>query len=175
AMIGILIELCVYRFLRRAGSSSLILFLSSLAVVIIIQNAIGMIFGSEIQVAQRQVEQGDLQIIGVKFTSLQAIASVVTIFIFSITWAFLRFTLTGKKMRAIANDPDLAEIIGIRRDRILLVAIAIGSSLAGIAGFLICYDTAVNPTSGFGVLLIGITAAIVGGIDNIPGTMLGGI
>jgi len=173
--LGLLIELSVYRPLRKVGASSLVLFLSSLTVLLIVQNAIGLIVGSEIQTVQSRIGQDTLQILGSTITSWQAISSGVTVLLFLIIWLLLRFTLTGKKMRAVSSDPDLAEVVGISRDNVLLIVIVLGSSLAGIAGFLVGYDTAVTPSSGLGVLLIAVTAAIVGGIGSIPGAMFGGL
>ena len=78
-------------------------------------------------------------------------------------------------MRAVTTDPELADAVGISRDNTLLLAICIGSTLAGGTGFLIGYDTALTPAGSFGVLLIAVTAVIVGGIGSIPGAMLGGL
>ena len=173
--LGILIEIGIYRPLRKAGSSSSILFLSSLASVIITQNIVGLIFGSEIQVARRYAERDSIQVLGARISSWQALSVGIAASLFIITWGLVRFTQIGRKTCAIATDPDLAEIVGINRGITLMLTICFGSALAGGAGFLICYDTGVTPISGFGVLLIGVTAAIVGGIGSIPGAMLGGL
>lgn len=173
--LGFLIEIGIYRPLRKVDSSSLILFLASLALLLIVQNTIGLMLGSEIQTVQFRTGQNSFHLLGSMVTSWQALSSGVTILLFVITWFLLRFTLIGKKMRAVATDPDLAEAVGISRDNVLLIVIVLGSALAGMAGFLIGYDTAMTPTSGFGILLIGITAAIVGGIGSISGAMLGGL
>jgi branched-chain amino acid transport system permease protein len=172
---GLLIELGIYKPLRKAGSSSLGLFLSSLATLLIVQNSIAVIFGSEIKVVGGRMSHKSFRLLDATITSWQVLSCSVTLFLFVMTWLLLRYTITGKKMRAVANDPDLAEIVGINRNGTLLIAMCFGSALAGIAGFLMGYDTAVTPTIGFGVLLIAITAVVVGGIGSVAGAMLGGL
>jgi len=173
--LGLMIEVLVYRPLRKLHSSSPILFLASLALLLIIQNVVGLTLGSEIQTVQSRVGQNSVHILGSMVTHWQAISIGVTILLFIVTWSLLRFTVMGKKMRAIATNPDLAEAVGISCDHVLLFVILLGSALAGIAGFLAGYDTAITPTSGFGILLIGVTAAVAGGIGSISGAILGGI
>lgn len=171
--LGVIVEVGVYRSLRKLNSSALIFLLSSLAVVVISQNVVGLTFGSEIQVS-RSIE-GSFQIGGGRITAWQAISSGVSIILFFVSWGLLRFTYLGRKIRAIATDPDLAEIVGVGKDSTFLFTVCIGSALSGVAGFLIGYDTAITPNMTFRILLVGVTAAIVGGIGSIPGAMVGGI
>jgi branched-chain amino acid transport system permease protein len=173
--LGLLMELAVYRPLRKAGSSSHVLFLSSLALLLIVQNSIALMVGSEIQVVRSPVSRHTFQVFGGTITSWQVLTAGVTIATFAVTWFLLRFTVIGKKMRAVATDPQLAEVVGINPDNVLVSVIVLGSALAGLAGFLTGYDTAVTPTSGFGVVLVGITAAVVGGVGSVRGAMLGGL
>lgn len=73
----------------------------------------------------------------------------------------------------MAADRTLATAIGVRVDYTMLLTIACGSALAGIAGFLVACDTAITPSTGFAVLLTAVTVAIIGGIGSIRGAMLG--
>ena len=172
--LGLIIEVCVYRPLRRLSSPPLIFFLSSLAVVVVIQNLIGLIVGSEIQVARAFVEDS-LQVVGARITLWQIISSAVAISLFVTVWGVTRFTHLGRKIRAVASDPELAIVVGINRESILLSTMCAGSALAGVSGFLIAYETAITPTGSFRILLVGITAAIVGGLGSVWGAMLGGV
>lgn len=77
-------------------------------------------------------------------------------------------------MRAVADDPLAASVVGINPNKIIMIAFAIGSALAGMAGVLIAYETNLEPTMGFNAILKGIIASIIGGIGSIPGAILGG-
>ncbi len=79
-------------------------------------------------------------------------------------------------MRAVANDPWLANATGIESDRVILFTFAIGSALAGFAGILISLDIDMTPTMGLNALMMGVVAVIVGGSGRpIPGVLLGAL
>ncbi len=77
-------------------------------------------------------------------------------------------------MRAVADDPIAARVVGIYPEKVIFMAFAIGSALAGAAGILISLETNIQPTMGFNAILKGIIASIIGGIGSIPGAVLGG-
>ena len=81
----------------------------------------------------------------------------------------------GKAMRAVANDPELANISGIDSNRVILLTFAIGSALAGIAGILVALDVDMTPTMGMNALMMGVVAVIIGGVGSIPGVALGAL
>jgi branched-chain amino acid transport system permease protein len=86
---------------------------------------------------------------------------------------FLGFTRTGKMMRAVADNPMLASLKGIDANRVAQLANFIGMGLAGFGGMLVALDTAVDPLTGFRVMLSIFAAAVVGGLGSIPGAVLG--
>jgi len=82
----------------------------------------------------------------------------------------------GKAMRAVSEDRDAAQLMGINVNRTIAVTFAIGSALAAIAGVLLCSASpALKPTTGSMPGIRAFTAAVFGGIGSIPGAMLGGI
>jgi branched-chain amino acid transport system permease protein len=175
AIAGCIMELVVYLPLRKRRSSPLVFLMASLALVVIVQNIVGLLFGSEIQVVGIWESQDSIQIAGASITQWQAISAFVSILLSIFAWFVVRHTSFGREMRAVAADEALADIVGIRSNRIILITIGLGSALAGIAGFLAACDTAIAPSNGLGVLLIGVTAAIIGGIGSVRGAMLGGL
>ncbi len=175
AVLGIAIEILVYRPLRRRRSPSLVLFLASLAILIIVENSVALLFGSEIQVFAGRGDSGSIRMLGAQLTSVQGGSAITALALFLFTWAFTCLSPVGKRMRAVACDPELASVVGIDERGILAVAMLVGSALSGASGFLLAYDTSATPTMGFTVLLIGVTAAIAGGMGSIPGAMLGGL
>jgi len=175
AFLGIAVEILIYRPLRRMRSPSLILFLASLAILIIVENTVALLFGSEIQVSAGRGDEGSLRVMGAQFTFVQGGAGVAALALFLVTWTFTRLGSIGKRMRAVACDPELAAAVGIDEKSTLAVSMLVGSALSGASGFLLAYDTSATPTMGFTFLLIAVTAAIVGGIGSLPGAMLGGL
>jgi branched-chain amino acid transport system permease protein len=78
-------------------------------------------------------------------------------------------------MRAVAEDPLAAATVGIDPERVILIAFALGSALAGMAGCMIAYETNLEPTMGMNAILKGIISSIIGGIGSIPGAVVGGV
>jgi branched-chain amino acid transport system permease protein len=90
--------------------------------------------------------------------------------------AFIRYTRVGKASRAVAYDREAAEMMGIDVDRVIATIFFVGSALAGVAGvmFGLIFQNVFH-YMGFVAGLKGFTAAVVGGIGSIPGSMLGGL
>ena len=93
----------------------------------------------------------------------------------ALLFLFLTLTMTGKAMRAVADNPMLADIKGIDPDRMARLAIGIGMGLAGIGGMLVGLDTSIDPLVGFRAILSVFAAAVVGGLGSIPGAVVGGL
>jgi len=88
----------------------------------------------------------------------------------------VRFTMTGKAMRAVAYDKDAARLMGINVDNIISITFAIGSALAGAAGVMVgVYYTSISPLMGIMPGLKAFVAAVLGGIGIIPGAFTGGM
>ncbi len=174
-LLGCLLEFCIYRPLRHRGSSPLVLLLASFGIYIVLQNTISMAFGDDTKSLEIGVVEQGLLVFGARVTLVQVTIIVVSIALLATLWGFMRATRTGLAMRAVASDPGLARLTGIDSDRVILWAIAAGSGLAGIAGILVALDVNMTPTMGVNVLMMGIVAVIIGGIDSIPGVALGAL
>ena len=89
---------------------------------------------------------------------------------------FVRYTKLGKAMRATAQDPDAARMMGVEVDRVVMTAFFLGSALAGACGMIFgLYYNLAKVDIGFAAGLRAFTAAVLGGIGNVPGAMLGGV
>ena len=89
---------------------------------------------------------------------------------------FVRYTTLGKAMRATAQNPTAAQLMGINVDRVIAATFAIGGALAGVAAVVYgLYNNTVGYQMGFQTGLYAFTAAVLGGIGNIPGAVLGGV
>jgi branched-chain amino acid transport system permease protein len=92
-----------------------------------------------------------------------------------LTW-FVTFTRMGKAMRATAQDPEAARMMGVEVDRVIIIAFFLGSALAGAGGLMFgLYYNFTSYVIGFTAGLRAFTAAVLGGIGNVPGAMVGGI
>lgn len=91
-------------------------------------------------------------------------------------WLFVKRTRTGKAMRAVAEDKKTAALMGINVDRVIVITFLLGAALAGVAAVLFAlYNRQVTPFMGFAPGIKAFTAAVLGGIGNIPGAMMGGL
>ncbi len=174
ALLGVVIDLLVYRPLRKEGASDLVLLLASFGAFIFVQNLIQLIYGAQILTLRSgEVKEGH-HIFGAVITDVQILILLVSLFLMLVLWLFIHKTKIGKAMRAVADDPLGASVVGIDPERIIFVAFLVGSALAGIAGMLISLETNIEPTMGFTAILKGMIAAIIGGIGSIPGSVFGG-
>lgn len=82
-------------------------------------------------------------------------------------------TMFGKMVSAISDDAVVARIVGINTNKLIGRVFFIGSAIAGFAGIMIGFDTGLEPTMGMSLLMKGVIAAIVGGVGNIYGGVLG--
>jgi branched-chain amino acid transport system permease protein len=175
AVLGILIEISVYRPLRHKGSSSLILLFASLGIYIVLQNIISMIFGDDIKTIRSGIVKEGINILGARITPVQITIIVVSLLLLVSCFLFLKYTKIGRAMRAVANDSELARVAGIESDKVILLTFALGSALAGIAGILVALDVDITPTMGMNALMMGVVAVIIGGVGSIPGVALGAL
>lgn len=89
---------------------------------------------------------------------------------------FVRYTKLGKAMRATAQDPDAARMMGVEVDRVVMTAFFLGSAIAGACGMVFgLYYNLAKVDIGFAAGLRAFTAAVLGGIGNVPGAMIGGV
>ncbi|MBM4140395.1 MAG: branched-chain amino acid ABC transporter permease [Nitrospira sp.] len=173
-VLGIFIDRFIYHPLRRQKASNLTFLLASFGVFIFLQNLIQLIYGAQILTIRTGPIKEGHQIFNAVITDIQILILFVSCWLLVVLWLFIQRTKLGKAMRAVADDPIAANVVGINPERIILTSFAIGSALAGAAGILISFETNIEPTMGFNALLKGIIASIVGGIGSIPGAMFGG-
>ena len=175
-VLGITIEGLAYKPLR--GTPSLAVLITAIGVSYFLQNAAQLIWSSSPKSFTSIVSNiqplhlfGSLTITGEVIITV--IASVVIMV--GLTW-FTGSTRIGKSMRAVSEDRDAAQLMGINVNRTISITFAIGSALAAIAGVLMCSSIpTLTPTTGSMPGIRAFTAAVFGGIGSIPGAMLGGI
>ncbi len=118
-----------------------------------------------------------LQFLGIEilFRPFYLVVFLAAIAMMAGLWYIVRRTKTGKAMRAVAEDKSTASLMGINVDSVIVTTFVLGATLAGAAGVLFAlYNRQVVPTMGFAPGLKAFTAAVLGGIGNIPGAAVGG-
>lgn len=100
--------------------------------------------------------------------------AIIALVAMALLFLFLALTTTGKAMRAVADNPTLADAKGINPDRMARIAVFIGMGLCGIGGMLVGLDASIDPLVGFRVILSVFAAAVVGGLGNVAGAVVGG-
>ncbi len=174
-LLGSLMELIIYKPLRKKNSSSLILLLASLGIYSVLQNIISMVFGDDTRSIRTWIVVEGLNVFGARVTPVQIITIATSLILVSLLSGFFFLSKIGKTMRAVANDPELANISGIYSKKVILFSFAIGSSLAGLAGILISLDVDMTPNMGMNYLMMGVVAMIIGGAGKIWGIILGSL
>jgi branched-chain amino acid transport system permease protein len=112
----------------------------------------------------------------VRFTYKDAMVVAVTVPAMVALSVFVRYTPLGKAMRATAQNPTAASLMGINVDRVIAATFAIGGALAGVGAVVTgLYNTSAHYQMGFQYGLYAFTAAVLGGVGNIPGAVLGGL
>lgn len=173
-LLGFVVNIIVYKPIRKRGASNLVLLVASLGVLTMLQAVIAILFTSQFQtLSQNIVEQRTYNIFGGIITEIQVIILLSAFGVMIALALLLKKTKFGKAVRAISDDEEVAKTIGINTGKIIGYVFFIGSAIAGLAGILIGFDTGIEPTMGLALLLKGVIAAIIGGVGNIYGAVLG--
>jgi branched-chain amino acid transport system permease protein len=172
-VLGLVLSAVAYFPLRARPPAAV--FISTIAVAIMLQNGANALFGAEPRAAPPLLG-GGLIAIGPVTLSLQALAimAVAAGLIAAQHWLFTRTTL-GQKLRATAQDREMAEAIGINTTRMIALTFALGAALAGAAGLLLANSFFVTPTDGTNYMLKAYIAVAIGGWGSIAGAVVGAL
>ncbi|NHQ59668.1 branched-chain amino acid ABC transporter permease [Chlorobium sp. BLA1] len=168
-ILGCLMEIMIYRSLRRRHSSSLVVLIASLGIYVVLQNIISMAFGDGAKVIQQRSFEEGMDLFGARITHIRMLSVGLSVLLLIGVAALLKWSKVGRAMRAVGSDPTLASISGIDSESIVLFTFALASALAGVAGILVALDVDMTPTMGLQALMMGLVVVIIGGIKSIPG------
>jgi len=171
--LGWLLNVAVYKQLRKRKASSAILLIASFALLVLLESFILLLFGAGAKTFDFIKVAKGLEFFGAIITPLQVFIIIFSIFLLWLLFFFMKKTKIGKAMRAVADNRDAAEIVGISSEKIYMWSFVIGSAIAGVAAVLIGLDRNLEPTMGTSLMIKGFTGAIIGGIGSVPGAILG--
>jgi neutral amino acid transport system permease protein len=174
AVLGIAFERIMWGPMRARNAGLLQLLLMAIGLAFLIQNTIQFIWGTEIRRLDVNVTD-TVEFLGLRIGRTDLIVIVVGFATLLSIGLMLKYTLLGKRMRALSDNFDLAETAGIDTSRIVLYTWVFAGGLAGLAGVLAGAVTSVKPQMGFELLLPIFAAVILGGIGDAFGALAGGI
>jgi branched-chain amino acid transport system permease protein len=172
--LGLLIERLAYRRVRRLSIPATMI--TSLGMSIVLQNVAFIAFGATPTPFKSVFPRGSVIILGVPVLYIQLFLIAVTIITLALLMLWINRTKTGIAMRCVAQDPLAAGLVGVDSNRVVILAFAVGSAMAGMAGWLfgMYYGRAVF-YMGLIPGLKAFTACIIGGMGSIPGALVGGV
>ncbi|NDJ35610.1 MAG: branched-chain amino acid ABC transporter permease [Chloroflexi bacterium] len=173
--LAVMLERIAYRPLRN--SPRLVYLITAIGASFFLQYAFRGIFGPSTKVyPDIGILQGEWSIFGIEILKRQAIVIVAAVLMMVLLQVFVNYTKAGRAIRAVAEDREAAALMGINVDRSIVTTFVVGGAMAGVAGILYAISfRQVTHTVGFIPGLKAFTAAVLGGIGNIPGAMVGGI
>ena len=173
--IAVALERVAYRPLRRAPR--LVPLITAIGASFFLEYSFRSLYGAGVQsYPDIPVLSGSMSIAGITVLRTQALVLASALAMMLLLYWIVMRTRTGKAMRAVAEDRDAAALMGIDVDYIIVFTFALGGAMAGAAGILYALTyKQVHFFMGFVPGIKAFTAAVLGGIGNVPGAMLGGL
>ncbi len=175
--VGLLIDVLVLRPLRARNAPHLIPMIATIGVGIILANGIQGIFGAEnLRFPPGLVPDSTLSLGGVSLTALELGIILLSFVLMAVLLLALKKTQLGRALRAIAESPKAAYLLGINVEGLFYLTSFVAAGLGGVAGVLIgLYSNALFPLMGKSMLEKGIAVIILGGMGDIRGALIGGL
>ena len=174
AVLGIFLEKLMWGPMRARGAGMLQLLLMAIGLALVLRYVIQFIWSTELR--QLDVNRTDtVKFLGLTVGRTNLIVIVIGFVTLLGTGLMLRYSLLGKRMRALSDNLDLAETSGIDTSRVILWTWVFAAGFAGLAGVMAGAVTQLQPELGFELLLPIFAAVVVGGIGNAYGALAGGI
>jgi branched-chain amino acid transport system permease protein len=174
---GLVLELAAYRPLRRRNAPPLTFLITAIGASLFLSEIVGVVTHRKSTGIQPVVVQKTLFSIGnMHVTNLQVLIIVVALVSMYVLDRFINGSRLGRGIRAVAQNPDSAALMGVNKGRVISLVFLIGGLMAGIAA--VMYDLKIGETVYNAGTILGIeafTAAVLGGIGNLRGALLGGL
>lgn len=172
--LSLTIERVAYRPLRNAPRLAPLI--TAIGVSIILQTMAMIVWGRNYMQFPQLLPSEPIEVFGATVTLTKLLIIVLSAVIMIALMLLVNGTRLGRAMRATAENPRVASLMGVNPNYVIAVTFAIGASLAAVAGVMIASNYAVaHFYMGFMPGLKAFTAAVLGGIGNIPGAMIGGL
>jgi branched-chain amino acid transport system permease protein len=172
--IGVTVERVAYRPLRRAPRLAPLI--TAIGVSILIQYSAALVWGKQYIALPELLKPTSIELGGAQFTDLQVYIFLLAAAVMAGLLWFIKSSRIGRAMRATEQNPDIAGLMGVDTNRIIAFTFVLGSAIGAIAGVMVVlYYGLGHYFMGFMLGLKAFTAAVLGGIGNVAGAMLGGL
>ncbi|NWG87233.1 MAG: branched-chain amino acid ABC transporter permease [Hydrogenophilaceae bacterium] len=173
-LLGFSIERLAYRPLRNAPRLAPLI--TAIGLSIVLQNVAMLIWGRQYIAFPPLLPKGQYEVLGAHISNLQLFIVVLSILVMLGLWFMVKKTRLGRAMRATAQSREVAQLMGVNVNTVIAATFIIGSALAAVAGVMVsAYYGLAHYYMGFLLGLKAFSAAVLGGIGNIAGAMLGGL
>jgi len=175
AVIGMSIERFAYRPLRNRPKLTVLI--TAIGVSLLIENTAQneRVLGSAPQAFPQLITERAIHLGNLVISSKDLLTVLVTLVLLGGMWFIVQKTRIGTAMRAVSFNQQAAALMGVPVDRIISFTFGLGSSLAAVAGILYSLNSSIEPLMGVQPGLRAFVAAVLGGIGNLPGAVLGGL
>jgi branched-chain amino acid transport system permease protein len=171
------VELVAYRPLRRRNAPPLAFLITAIGASLFMSETVGVITHRNIRGVPPLIRPADVFVIGnTHVTNLQLLIIVLALGMMFVLDRFINRSRLGRGIRAVAQNPDSAALMGVNKSRVISLVFLLGGLMAGIAA--VMYDLKIGVTRFDAGFLLGIeafTAAVLGGIGNLRGALVGGL
>lgn len=173
-LLGVTVERIAYRPLRTAPKLAALI--TAIGVSIVLQNIAMMVWGRGYQRFPDILPTANFSVLGATLTPVKLAIVLLSALTLAGLWLLVNRTRLGRAMRATAQNPDAARLMGVAIDKVIAATFAIGSALGATAGVMVAanYGQA-DPYMGFLLGLKAFSAAVLGGIGNLAGAVVGGL
>jgi branched-chain amino acid transport system permease protein len=174
---AVALERIAYRPLRNRNAPRLVFLITAIGASFAIQQGLKLIFGLNQQPQIRLLQPHTLfKIFGASVTNIHVILFVAAVVLWFVADYFVNRTRLGRGIRAVAQDPDTATLMGVNKERVIVVTFLVGGLLAGAAAlfYMMRIPQGAIYNGGFLLGIKAFTAAVLGGIGNLRGALLGG-
>jgi len=174
ALLNVAIDRIAYRPIR--GRGRLAPLISGIGMYMFLENGIGLWVGRQVQVFPQVLPATTYSISGIHLTSAQFVIIAVALLCMIALWCLVSRTESGLTMRAVAERPETSSLMGIEPERVIVLTFLVAGALSGVGGVLVAgFVGVVSPSMGFLVGIKAFAAAIIAGVGNIPGALVGGL
>jgi neutral amino acid transport system permease protein len=174
AVLGVMLEKVMWSPMRSRGAGMLQLLIMTIGLALVIRYVIQFIWSTDLR--QLDVNRtATVDFLGLSIGRIFFITIIIGVVVLIGTGLMLRFTLLGKRMRAISDNLELAETAGIDTSRVILMTWILAGAFAGLAGVMAGATTQLQPELGFEFLLPIFAVVVLGGIGNAYGALAAGV
>ena len=172
---ALLTNYLVYRPLRKRKATPIVLLISSIAILILSTSLMQAFFGSNTRTLLLTNKNITLDFGAFTITAIQISIIASAIALFLLLWLIVKKTKLGKSMRAVADNREVAQIIGINPEKIYNYTFIISAVIGGASGILIGLEQNLYPRMGVLIIIKGFISSVVGGLGSVPGSIAGGL